>query len=196
MSDTAMEHPRTVPTLMTERLELSAIQSEDAESYFALCSDADVMRTFGLLPHASIENTHSLISYLERELEAQRMIRWAVRERGGNGELIGDVGFWRYVPERRRAEIGSKLAARFWNKGYMTEAMRAAMDFGFKQMRLNSIEGNADPENLGSLKMLAKLGYEREGLVKEHTYCPYRERYFDTILYSVRASQWKVNSHV
>ena len=190
-----MVHPTQVPTLLTKRLELSAIVPADAENYFALCSNADVMRTFGLKPHGSIEETRGLISFLEKELVEKRMIRWAVRERGGNGALIGDVGYWRYVPSRRRAEIGAKLAAEFWNKGYMTEAMAAVMDFGFTRMSLNGIEGNADPENGGSLKMLAKLGFEREGFVKEHTYCPYRERYYDTILYSLRASQWKPGGH-
>ena len=72
----------------------------------------------------------------------------------------------------------------------MTEAMTMVMDYGFIKMNLNSIEGNIDPENKGSIRLVEKLGFEKNGYIKEHSYCYFREKFIDTLLFSKRASQW------
>ncbi|MGE0526338.1 MAG: GNAT family N-acetyltransferase, partial [Bdellovibrionales bacterium] len=146
MSPLRITFPQVIPTLNSERLVLKPITDADADAYFSICSNPVVMRPWGTKCHESMDETRDLIQYLEQEFKHHRMIRWGVFE-GGGSTLIGDVGFWRFVFPRARAEIGAKLDPHVWNRGYMTEAMITVLDFGFRGMNLNSIEGNVDPEN-------------------------------------------------
>jgi [ribosomal protein S5]-alanine N-acetyltransferase len=75
----------------------------------------------------------------------------------------------------------------------MTEAMAKTIEFGFTRMNLNSIEANIDPENHGSIRLVEKVGFERDGYIREHSYCFFREKFVDTILFTARASQWTSN---
>jgi len=67
-----------------------------------------------------------------------------------------------------RAGIGYELGHVFWRKGIMTEALTAIIGLGFKVMGLNRIEAVVMPENEPSLRLLAKLGFYNEGILKEY----------------------------
>lgn len=187
----SIKFPSTIPILHSKRLTLSPIEEEDAKYYFSFCSNPEVMRPWGMKVHQSLQETKELILFLDEEFKKKQMIRWGIRELGSL-VLIGDIGFWRFVNPRSRAEIGAKLAPQYWNKSYMTEAMSTVIVYGFQIMKLNSIEGNIDPENKSSIRLVEKLGFERDGYIKEHSFCTFREKFVDTLLYSLRASQWKL----
>ncbi len=182
--------PDILPELKTERLLLNEIKLEDENDCFQLCSNLEVMKFWALPAHQTIEETRSLILYLKSEFQKKQRLRWAIRSQK-DSLMIGDIGFWRFVMPRARGELAVKLLPSFWNHGYMTEAMTAVLDFSFSSLKLNSIEANIDPENGASLKLFEKLGFERIGLIKEHSFCPYRNHFTDTLLFSLRASQWK-----
>ena len=61
--------------------------------------------------------------------------------------------------QNRRCEIGYALASRHWGEGYATEALRAAIRHGFDALNLNRIEADIDPRNIGSARVLEKLGF-------------------------------------
>ena len=67
----------------------------------------------------------------------------------------------------QRAEIGFGLQSAYWGKGYMSEAARAVVDCGFDVLRLHRIEADIDPRNRASARVLEKLGFVREGLLRE-----------------------------
>lgn len=177
--------PTTIPTLESSRLILSEITENDAEEYYLLCSDPLTMRLWGTSTHTTPTETKELISYLHQKFLEHQMIRWGIRIKGNN-HLIGDIGFWRFIFPRDRAEIGAKLHHSYWNQGIVTEALRVIIDFAFKTIKLHSIEANVDPTNIPSLRTISKCGFEQEGYIKEHTFCPYSEQYKDTLLFSLR----------
>ncbi len=78
-----------------------------------------------------------------------------------DGQPIGSVGFIRWEPEAGLGEIGFILAGPFRNRGYMTEACRAVLAFGFGGMGLWRIEAKSLPTNVASVRVLEKLGMER-----------------------------------
>jgi RimJ/RimL family protein N-acetyltransferase len=78
-----------------------------------------------------------------------------------DGHPIGSVGFIRWEPEAGLGEIGFVLTASFRNRGYMTEACRAVLAFGFGDMGLRQIEAKSLPTNIASVRVLEKLGMER-----------------------------------
>jgi ribosomal-protein-alanine N-acetyltransferase len=82
--------------------------------------------------------------------------------KGHNG-IIGTAGFNNYA-KRHRANLGYDLQTEFWNKGYMTEALKTVIDFGFKELGINRIEAEVMQGNATSERVLAKLGFINEGI--------------------------------
>ena len=74
---------------------------------------------------------------------------------------IGTVGFIQWDREARRGEIGFILMNTYTGKGYMTEACRAALDFGFRGMGLEGVEAKSFPNNAASLRVLEKIGMRK-----------------------------------
>jgi RimJ/RimL family protein N-acetyltransferase len=67
----------------------------------------------------------------------------------------------------RRAEVGFGLCSEFWRQGYMREALAALVRFAFGTLGLRRLEADVDPRNENSLRLLDRLGFRREGLLRE-----------------------------
>lgn len=104
-----------------------------------------------------------------RDAAAQRLpglpSNWKVHLKE-NDEPIGTVGFIGWDREGRSAEIGFILMNIHTRRGYMTEACRAVIEFGFEGMGLESVEAKSLPNNLASIRVLEKVGMKREGRVQ------------------------------
>jgi len=174
----------------TPDLVLREIRLEDAQAYFALCSDPIVMKTFGLPVHVDQAETERLIQFLNQALQEEKMIRWGISLKGED-RLIGDVGFWRFVKERSRAEVGAKLAREYWSGGLMTQALAGVVDFGLTRMELNTVEANVDPNNPGAVRLVEKVGFVQEGLLREHSWDIEQRKYTDSLLFTAHRSRWK-----
>lgn len=84
-------------------------------------------------------------------------------------ELIGSISL--FLVERRfleRAMIGYSLDKDHEGRGYMTEAVKLLVDFGFRELKLHRIWGEAKPSNQGSIRVLEKAGFEREGIARKN----------------------------
>jgi len=64
--------------------------------------------------------------------------------------------------------LGYSLDGEYINKGYMTEALEAGISYVFSELRLHRIEANVMPRNGASLKVLEKLGFQKEGLARKY----------------------------
>lgn len=84
----------------------------------------------------------------------------------GTDQPIGTVGYIRWEREARLGEIGFILMNVHTGKGYMTEACRAVLAFGFERMGLEAVEGKSLPHNAASIRVLEKLGMKKEGRVQ------------------------------
>ncbi len=82
---------------------------------------------------------------------------------------IGGCALHNWLPLHRRAEVGYHISnPGDMNKGYMTEALKPILNFGFTQLNLNRIEANLDASNIPSLKLLERAGFIKEGLLRQH----------------------------
>jgi ribosomal-protein-alanine N-acetyltransferase len=109
-------------------------------------------------------------------------IRWGITRRD-DPTLMGTVGLWKWVKPHFYAEIGYEMAPIYWNKGYMTEAIRAAVQFGFEHMELHRVEANIDPENAGSRRVIEKSGFKQEAVLRQNWF--YAGRFTDSIIYGI-----------
>jgi ribosomal-protein-alanine N-acetyltransferase len=99
------------------------------------------------------------------------------------------IGFYRMKPENYRAEVGYILSADFHGQGVITEALERVIQFGFEEMKLNSIEAVIDPENFGSEKVLLKNNFVKEGHFKEHAF--FEGKFLDSVFYSLLKKNFK-----
>lgn len=170
------------PVLETKNLILREIIPDVAEVIFRNYSDNEVMKYFGRELLTKISQAEEKIIGIKEDFINRKGIRWAVCLKEDN-IMIGSGGFWRILKEHLRAEIGYELSKSYWGQGIMKEALSAMINFGFEKMNLHSIEANLDPENYGSLKLLEKLNFVREGYFKDSYY--FKGEFTDTVSYSL-----------
>lgn len=87
----------------------------------------------------------------------------------GTHKLIGQIGLFKI--ERGSAQkgmVGYSLDKVHNGKGYMTEALPLIIEFGFNELKLHRIEAEVMPHNIGSIKLLMKAGFHKEGISKKN----------------------------
>jgi [ribosomal protein S5]-alanine N-acetyltransferase len=105
------------------------------------------------------------------------------------GQLIGNCGLRLKAGSAHEAEIGYELSPDHWGQGYATEAAQAMVDLGFTQFALHRISADCVAENVGSARVLEKVGMKLEGRLRDAEY--FKGRYWDTLLYAVLKDEWK-----
>ncbi len=84
-------------------------------------------------------------------------------------QTIGGCGFHNWYAQHSRSEMGYHISSDdHKRKGFMTEAVKAVIDYGFNNMGLNRIEAIISPNNIASLKTIEKFNFKKEGYLKEH----------------------------
>lgn len=170
------------PTLLTQRLVLREITTNDAQDLFEMRSNPALMRFIDRPLAQSINDSLKLIELIINSQKNNEGITWGISIKG-TPTLIGTIGFWRIQKEHYRAEIGYLLHADYQGKGIMQEAMDAAIGYAFKTLHIHSIEANINPDNVASIKLAEKNGFVREAYFKENFY--YNGEFKDTVIYSL-----------
>jgi RimJ/RimL family protein N-acetyltransferase len=155
-----------VPILIAERVRLRPLLATDADDLFALQSDVRVMRYWSHPAWTEREQAVQRIAQLERDRAAAEFYTWAVTQDGSDA-LIGTVSLFTIHREQRRAELGYALASSLWGRGYATEMLRPAIDFAFNTLDLERLEADIDPRNEASCRLVERVGFIREGLLRE-----------------------------
>jgi len=174
--------------LRTERLLLRPLAEDDAPALYAMCADPQVMRYWSTPPWQSIEPAQALIARDIKAMAAGDYLRLAL-ERIDDGQFIGNCTLFSLMPQCRRAELGYAIAHAHWGRGYMHEALVALLDHGFTQLALNRVEADVDPRNLPSVRSLERLGFTREGLLRERWIVG--DEVSDSALYGLLAGDWR-----
>lgn len=168
------------PVLETERLILRKFTLEDAIDVLSIRSDQRVMDHMDSKGHLDIQQTEEFIKENFETYNRENGIFWAIIEKE-SGTFLGDLAFWRIDAKNCRAEIGYTLKPDFWGKGFMKEAMDAALRFGFNELNLHSYEANINPDNMNSRKILERTGFKKEAYFRENYY--FDGRFLDSEIY-------------
>jgi ribosomal-protein-alanine N-acetyltransferase len=171
------------PELTTERLLLRAITSDDSSQVFRLRSEDATLKYIERAPLSSIEEANTLVNRMIQDRAMNDGITWALVLKNAPNTMIGSIGFWRLIKEHYRAEIGYMLLPEYWRNGYMKEALKAVIDYGFKEMKLHSIEANVNPNNEASITLLKSQGFIKEAHFKENYY--FNGQFLDSYIYSL-----------
>ena len=156
----------TLPVLESERLTLRPIHEDDLPDLYAVFADPDVMRYWSTPPMRDMDEARAYLAGIERNFAERTGFKWAITRRGGD-RLIGTTSLFRLDGPHNTGEIGYALGSAHWGNGYAAEAVHRTCQFGFEQLGLRRIEADVDPRNAPSLKVLERLGFTREGYLRE-----------------------------
>jgi RimJ/RimL family protein N-acetyltransferase len=174
--------PGSFPTLETERLLLRRIVPEDAPALFEFRSDPQVQRYNGG-PLAHVEQAAELVALFEAGFQERTRVEWGVTLKGGDDQVIGDVGYAHWSQLHRQAEIGYCLSRCYWRQGIATEALVVILRFGFEEMDLHRIHACPWAENVASVRVLEKLGFRKEGIRRDEYWAD--RAFHDEALYAL-----------
>jgi ribosomal-protein-alanine N-acetyltransferase len=183
-----INHDNHFPPLETDRLYLRSLTLADLEFVFQHFSDPTVTQyMLDEPPLTELAQAQELIEFYQDPL-GKPYNRWGL-ERKEDGHLIGTCGYHNWRPRYFRAEIGYDLNPASWGQGYMTEALRTVLQHGFERIGLNRIEALVYPENVRSLRLLQKLGFQSEGILRDY-FC-LDGQFYDHTLLSLLRRAWR-----
>ncbi len=178
-------------SITTQRLSLRPLAPVDAKQLFRIYSDPEFMRYWSSPPWTSVDQAAALILRDERELAAGKHLRLGVFLNLRHS-LIGTCSLFQFNEPSRRAELGYGIAPAHWRQGYMYEAVTALIHFAFEDLALHRLEADIDPRNVASARSLEKLGFIREGLLRERWIVG--EETSDSALYGLLAREWRAGT--
>src|SRR5258705_3436097 len=182
-----MAFPDRFPVLSPARLVLRETIANDVAAVFAMESDPVAMRYWSRPPMQEVAEAQASVERAIGFFASRTGLRWAIT-RSGDDQLLGHVSLFSFSEQNGRAEIGYGLAREHWGKGFMNEALTAVVDYGFGPLGLRRIEADTDPRNLASLRALERLGFTREGLLRERWQVG--DEISDTALLGLLAREW------
>ncbi len=189
MASPSTPPPPPFPVLETERLVLREITLDDAEFWIRNFSDPDVVELTAWEPPRDLDAAKAeILQFCTQPFRESTGIRWGIALRGSS-DLVGTLGYHQWVREgAHRARMGYDLLPEHRRRGLMTEAMRTAVAYGFTTMGLHRIEVLTDPINTASIRLVERLGFHREGTLRENTY--FRGRFIDDVIFSLLRQEW------
>lgn len=159
------DHER-LPEIEAPRVRLRWLEPSDTDDLFTIFSDPVAMRYWSRPPLTHRDEAAQLVTEIQRLFADRRLFQWGV-ERRDDRRIIGTVTLASLDASNRRCEVGFILASDVWRQGYMREALRVALDFAFDELGMMRVEADVDPHNAASLGILERLGFVREGLLRE-----------------------------
>ena len=181
----AVENPPVV--LNTDRLTIRRLRTNDAQAYFAIFSDPAVMRYWSSPPLVDMAAAEQKIIGILAHYEKNDLFQLAI-ERQSDRLMIGTCTLHQIHLQNRRAEVGYALGSAFWGNGYLVEAMHSLIDHAFGVMHLHRLEADIDPRNEASAKSLERLGFNREGHLRERWIVD--GEVSDSAVYGLLAREW------
>ena len=163
----------------------------DAPAAHEAYSDAEAMRYWDALPSKDVEETERR---LRRSLsvDPQWHATWAILARP-NGQVaddqfIGMINYHARQPWNRRLALGWILIPRFEGRGYMLEAVRAVLAHCFTALDTHRVEAEIEPDNVRSARLAQRLGFQREGLLRDRLFVADQPR--SKQMFSLLRTEW------
>lgn len=179
------------PDIETERLILRKFQKDDLQFIFEHFSDNDVCEyLYDNEPLKSLEEAKQIMAFYEDQ-ENKTHNRWVIISKQERIP-IGTSGFHCWDKHNNIAEIGYDLNKTYWGQGYMSEALTAILNHGFKNLRLNRVQAFVYLGNERSSNLLLRLGFKKEGIIRDKHL--YRGKYYDHYCFSLLKREWQKNS--
>ena len=183
-----MSDPPAIPELQTPRLLLRRLVETDATGLHAAYGDPAAMQFWDALPARDVGETAARIRQSLEISPRWHAAAFAALLREG-GQLVGMVNYHQRVPAHRRLGVGWILARPWWQQGLAREATGALLDHCFTGLGAHRVEAQIEPDNRASLRLAERLGFRREGLMRDWAFVDGKPR--DVLLYALLRPDWE-----
>jgi RimJ/RimL family protein N-acetyltransferase len=174
--------------LTTERLSLREFNEYDWPDVLAYQTDSLYLR-YSPWTERTPEVVQAFVQvFLAQQHEQPRSKFQLAIVLKSSHQLIGTCGIRMESADAYEADIGYELSPTYWGQGYATEAARAIVQFGFTELRVHRIWSWCIADNVGSARVLEKLGMRPEGRQREKEY--FKGRWWDTLLFAMLDEEW------
>jgi ribosomal-protein-alanine N-acetyltransferase len=150
----------------SEQLVLRLVAESDLPALLEVNSSEEVT---ALLPYATWSSLADGEAWLERMkgIQATGLALQFVVVLKSTGTAVGTCLLFRFEEGSGRAELGYVLGRAYWGRGLMQEALEALIGSAFGDMNLRRLEAEVDTRNRSSARLLRKLGFTKEGLLRQ-----------------------------
>jgi RimJ/RimL family protein N-acetyltransferase len=183
--------PLPTPTLRSSRLRLRPIDAGDAHQLYALHSSASVLRYWDAPPWRDPARAERFVLACRQMQEEGTGARLGV-DRLSDGAFLGWCSLTRWNPDYRSAVLGYCFHEMSWGHGYATEAARALLLWAFDTLDLNRVQAETDTRNRASARVLEKLGFVLEGVLRED--CAVDGEVSDSSVYGLLRRDWPLSA--
>lgn len=186
-----INHIGTYP-IETERLILRKVEMSDAEQIFNnWAKDPENAKYVSWSAHKNLEETKELVSNWVSEYESQKCYRWIIVLKD-SFSIIGCIDIVSLIERIDCGEIGYVLSKKYWNHGFMTEALHAVLDYLFNRVGFHRIHLLHHVDNLASGRVMQKNGLKYEGIIRDG-HKTNSGSYCDVCLYSILKDEFEVS---
>lgn len=175
------------PILSTPRLRLRQFRADDVGAMHACFADPEAMRFWNTPVHTRlIDSERSVRNFIDCTPSYYRF--WAVAD-ADTDRCLGLVNYHDGHIRSRRVSIGYIIDPVHHRQGIATEAVTAMLDFCFGELCLHRLQAFIHPGNRASICLIEKLGFRREGLLRDHLRVG--DEWRDDLLYALLAAEWR-----
>lgn len=180
-----------LPELTAERVRLRGFRADDLDDFYAVHADPEVMRYWSFPAWTQRSQAHARFASAMAGRDPDKLLCWAIAERSDD-RLIGGVTLFAIDRAQGRAEIGYALRSDRWGRGLAREALPLALAHAFDTLGLRRIEADIDPRNAASCTLAERMGFMREGVLRERWRVAGELQ--DSALYGLLARDWHASA--
>ena len=113
-------------------------------------------------PLQKITQAESIVLHFRKNYESKKGIRWAIILKEDK-RFVGTIGLNNLALGMKKAEIGFEIHPEYWRSGITSEALKAVLEYSFKELGLHRMGAVTFPANVASIGLLKKHGFQQEG---------------------------------
>ena len=157
-----------LPTLPGNAFELRALESSDIGDLYEIFGDPEVARYWSRPAFDAVQGATDFLEEIRDGFATRQLFQWGIADPADR--VVGTCTLFNFDREAWRCEVGFALARRRWGQALGFRAVATVLQFAFDALNLHRIEADADPRNERCLRLLGRLGFKREGVLRER-YC-------------------------
>jgi RimJ/RimL family protein N-acetyltransferase len=158
-----------LPALAGAGVVLRALEESDVDALYTIFGDAEVARYWIRPAFGCRHEAQEFFDEIRAGFAERSLFQWGIVAAGAEA-VVGTCTLYAFDRDAWRCEIGFALARSAWGRGTAARAVATVLDFAFDELGVHRVEADVDPRNERSLSLLGRLGFEREGLLRER-YC-------------------------
>jgi [ribosomal protein S5]-alanine N-acetyltransferase len=174
--------------IQTKSLTLRFLDEADLPAVYDIFSHPEVMRYWSYPPWTERSQAQQWLIQVQKGYRTGTDLQFGI-ERHTDHVLVGTCTLFQFHVASRRAEIGYALGRPYWGYGYMNMALQALLRYAFETLELNRLEADIDPRNVASARTLERLGFQKEGYLRERWIVNHEVS--DTSLYGLLYREWQ-----